>query len=182
MNIGVDIDNVTASFDNGLLKEYLKHDKELRNTGIVNEKPDYIRRGMFDWSKEEEENFYKENIERIATNLKPVHRASETISKLRKDGNKIYIITGRENGEYKNPKEMTINWLEKNNVEYDKLIFTDAYDSHGKTVECIKNNIDIMIEDSTRICTDLNANGIKVFQMETRFNNKIEGIERVSYQ
>lgn len=180
MNIGIDIDNVIASFDNALLKECLNHDKQIRNTGIINEKASYIRRGMFDWSNEEEEKFYKENIERIAINLKPIHRASETIKKLKKDGNKIYIITGRENGEYTNAKEMTRNWLEKYNIEYDKLIFTDAYDSHAKTVECIKNNIDIMVEDSTRICKDLNENGIKVLQMETRFNEKVKGIERVN--
>ena len=180
MNIGLDIDNVIASFDNELLKEYLKHDKQLRGTGIINENANYIRRGMFDWSKEEDEKFYKENIERIATNLKPINRASETIKKLKEDGNKIYIITGRENGEYTNPREMTKRWLEKYNIEYDKLIFTDAYDNHAKTVECIKNNIDIMVEDSTRICKDLNENAIKVIQMETRFNQKVEGIESVN--
>ena len=30
MKIGIDIDNVISNFDNELLKEYLKHDKELR--------------------------------------------------------------------------------------------------------------------------------------------------------
>ena len=37
MNIGIDIDNVISNFDEVLLEEYLKHDKELRNTGIINE-------------------------------------------------------------------------------------------------------------------------------------------------
>lgn len=180
MNIGIDIDNVIASFDNALLKESLKYDKKLRNTGIINENADYIKRGMFDWTNEESEKFYKENIERIAINLKPIHRASEIIKKLKKDGNKIYIITGRENGDYTNPTEMTKNWLEKYNIEYDKLIFTDAYDTHAKTVECIKNNIDVMIEDTKRICEDLNNNNVKVYQMQTRFNKKVQGVQRVS--
>ena len=34
MRIGIDIDNVISNFNDVLLKEYLKHDKELRNTGI----------------------------------------------------------------------------------------------------------------------------------------------------
>ena len=55
MKIGIDIDNVISSFDNELLKEYLKYDKNLRNTVIINENADYIRRGMFDWSEEEED-------------------------------------------------------------------------------------------------------------------------------
>ena len=38
MRIGIDIDNVISNFDDTLLKEYLEHDKELRNTGIINEK------------------------------------------------------------------------------------------------------------------------------------------------
>ena len=63
MKIGIDIDNCISNFDDVLLKEYLKHDKELRNTGIINENPEYLRIGMFDWTDEEEKRFYNENIE-----------------------------------------------------------------------------------------------------------------------
>ena len=107
MKIGIDIDNVISSFDNELLKEYLKHDKELRGTGIINENADYIRRGMFDWSEDEELSFYKANIERIAKNLKPTKDTKKYIDKLKEDGNEIYIISGRDNNEYTNPLQMT---------------------------------------------------------------------------
>lgn len=179
MNIGIDIDNVISSFDNALLEEYIKHDKKLRNTGIIDETK-YMTKGMFDWSKEENESFYKNNIERIAINLKPINRAKETIDKLKEDGNKIYIISGRNNGEYTNPRKMTEKWLAKYNINYDELILTDAYDSEAKSIECIRNNIDIMIDDSTRICKNLKENGIKVLQMSTRFNKNDEALERVS--
>ena len=46
MKIGIDIDNVISNFNDELLKEYLKHDKELRNTGIINQDV-FIRYGMF---------------------------------------------------------------------------------------------------------------------------------------
>lgn len=68
MRIGIDIDNVISNFNDALLNEYLLHDKELRNSGIINENAEYIRKGMFDWSENEETNFYKSNIERIAKN------------------------------------------------------------------------------------------------------------------
>ena len=42
MRIGIDIDNVISNFDIELLNEYLKHDKTLRNSGIVNENGVYI--------------------------------------------------------------------------------------------------------------------------------------------
>lgn len=69
MNIGIDIDNVISNFNEVLLSEYLIHDKELRGKGIINKNAEYIRKAMFDWSEIEEENFYKENIERIARKL-----------------------------------------------------------------------------------------------------------------
>ena len=110
MNIGVDIDNVISNFNEVLLKEFIAHDKELRNSGIIN-KDVYITRGMFDWSKDEFDDFYYKNIERIAQNLKVIDGAPEYIKKLREKGYKIYIISGRDNGEYSNPYKMTKDWL-----------------------------------------------------------------------
>ena len=83
MRIGIDIDNVISNFNDELLKEYLEHDKKLRNTGIINENPHHITQGMFDWTKEENDDFYYNNIERIAKKLKPLSRAAEIISKLK---------------------------------------------------------------------------------------------------
>ena len=82
MRIGIDIDNVISNFNETLLNEYLKHDKELRNSGIINLNADYIRRGMFDWTLDEESSFYKNNIERIAKKLKVIKGAKEYIDKL----------------------------------------------------------------------------------------------------
>lgn len=180
MRIGIDIDNVISSFDNSLLKEYIKHDKTLRNTGIINENADYIRRGMFDWTLEEEKTFYDENIERIAQELKPIYNAKKYIDKLKEDGNEIYITTGRNNGDYKNPYDITINWLNKHQIYYDKLIFTNAYNKQEKAEECIKNNIDIMIEDSTSTAINIKEAGIRVLFMKTRFNQNDQELERVS--
>lgn len=42
MRIGIDIDNCISNFDDVLLEKYIKHDKKLRNTGIINDKPYYI--------------------------------------------------------------------------------------------------------------------------------------------
>ena len=179
MRIGIDIDNVISNFNETLLNEYLKHDKELRNSGIVNLNADYIRRGMFDWTLDEESSFYKNNIERIAKKLKVIKGAKEYIDKLHQDGNLIYIISGRDNGQYKEPYKMTKNWLDENNIYYDNIILTDANDSHAKSVKCIENNIDIMIDDSIRICNDLISSGITTILMDTQYN-KHSNIQRVS--
>ena len=120
LNIGIDIDNVISNFDEVLLKEFLKHDTELRNTGSINEKA-YITKGMFDWSQEELDNFYYANIERIAKSLNAIDKAAEYIRKLKEEGYGIYIISGRDNGEYSDAYQMTVNWLENEKIEYDKF-------------------------------------------------------------
>ena len=179
MNIGIDIDNVISNFDEELLKEYIKHDKELRNTGIINPHAEYIRKGMFDWSKEEDNTFYKENIEQIAKNLKVIEGAKEYIDKLKEGGHKIYIITGRDNGDYSDPYNMTKEWLQENNIYYDKLIFTDSYDKGQKSKKCIENNVEIMIDDSVSICKNCVESGITTLIMDKPYNRKEEKITRV---
>lgn len=179
MKIGIDIDNVISNFNDELLKEYLKHDKELRNTGIIN-KDVFIRYGMFDWTEKEETEFYKNSIERIAIKLKPIHRATETIKKLKEDGNEIIIISRRNNGEYNNPYKLTEEWLAKYNIVYDKLILTNAYNKEEKANVCKENNIDILIEDSTQTAVNIEKVGTKVLFMNTRYNKNNENFEKVS--
>lgn len=178
MRIGIDIDNVISNFNEALLEEYLKHDKELRNTGIINEKAQYIRKGMFDWTENEEINFYKSNIERIVKELSVKDGAKEYIDKLKNDGNEIFIITGRDNGEYSDPYNMTQDWLDSKKIYYDKIIYTNAY-KHDKYLICIENNIDIIIDDSKTMCENCRDNGVKTVLMDTPYN-KDSDIERVN--
>ena len=178
MKVAIDIDNVISNFNDTLLNEYLMHDKNLRNSGIINKNADYIRDGMFDWTKDEEITFYKNNIERIAKKLDVIEGAKEYIDKLHYDGHIIYIITGRDNGEYKEPYNMTKKWLDDNNIYYDNLILTDAYDKHAKTRKCIQHNIDIIIDDSVHICSDCIKNGITTILMDTPYN-RYSNIQRV---
>lgn len=180
MRIGIDIDNCIANFDDTLLKEYIKHDKQLRNSGMIDENAKYVRIGMFDWTEEEENTFYHENIEEFAKKLKPLEDASYYMKKLKEEGHEIYIITGRDNGEYKNPYELTQDWLNKHEIVYDELIFTNAYDKVSKTRKCLAYQVDLMIEDSIEISLDLQKNDIKVFTMNTRYNQKEENLDRVS--
>ena len=178
MNIGIDIDNVLSNFNEKLLREFLEHDKELRNSGIAN-KDAYITRGMFDWSKDEFDDFYYKNIERIAKNLKVIDEAPEYIKKLREKGYKIYIISGRDNGEYSNPYKMTTDWLEKYDIQYDKLILTDVFDSAKKAKVCLENNISIMIDDSSRIQLEVDKTRVTALLMDTPYNRQTDSLKRV---
>ena len=177
MKIGVDIDNVLSNFSEELLREYIIHDKEINGNGIVN-KNEYIRK-KFNWTDEEEKKFYKENIERISTNLKPIKKCAKYIRKLKERGFEIYIVTGRENGDYSDPYNMTVNWLKKYNIYYDKIFFVNAKNNHSKTEVCLENNISIMIDDSKRLCLDMIKHGITTFIIDTPYNKGVDGSVRV---
>ena len=180
MNIGIDIDNVISKFDEALEEEFLKHDKELRNTGIINPNK-HMTEGMFDWTNEEVWSFYLENIERIAKNLEVKEGAKEYIEKLKEDGHTIVIITGRDNGEYIEPYGMTKKWLREKEIPYDKLIFVNGYKNgkQGKAAKCIENGIDVMIDDSRGICKECFQNNITTLIMDKPCNRELKEITRV---
>ena len=177
MRIGLDIDNVLSNFDDVLKEQYLKHDKMLGGSGIIN-KNVYIKHA-FDWDYEYERKFYLDNIEYFASLLKPIKDCQKYIRKLKEEGNEIYIITGRDNGEYSNPYDMTVNWFKENDIYYDKLFLVDAYDSHSKTKICLKYNIDVMIDDSRRILKDITDFGLRAIIMDTLYNKDSKEFERV---
>ena len=178
MRIGIDIDNVLSNFNDVLLNEYKKNDNAINGKGIVHQ-DSYIR-DMFNWNKEYEEKFYKENIEYFASLFEPIEECSKYVKLLKEEGNTIYIISGRDNGEYSNPYKMTIDWLKKYDIVYDKLFLVDAYNSHSKTEICIEYNIDVMIDDSKRMCKDIKDNGIKALLMDTPYNRDTNEFERVN--
>ena len=183
MKIGIDIDNVLSNFNEVLLNDYLEHDKTLNNSGIIH-KDEYIRK-MFDWDASYEQDYYKNNIERIASLFTPIKDSSKYVNKLKEEGNEIYIISGRDNGEYSDPYNMTINWLKEYDIPYDKLILTDAYKHQEKAGLCNEIGIDVMIDDSINVCTKCSENDIECILFETPFNknenrfNKLKNWEEV---
>ena len=176
MNIGIDIDNVISNFDEVLKQEFLKHDKELRNTGIIDPNK-HMTEGMFDWSEEELRPFYLDNVERIAKNLEVKEGAKEYIEKLKEDGHTIVIITGRDNGEYTDPYNMTKKWLREKEIPYDKLILTKY--KKEKAEKCIENGIDVMIDDSNSICRECYKKNITTLIMDKPCNREEKEITRV---
>ena len=177
MKIGIDIDNVLSNFNEVLLNDYLEHDKTLNNTGII-QKDEYIRK-MFDWDISYEQDYYKNNIERLASLFTPIKDASRYVNKLKEDGHEVYIISGRDNGEYSDPLNMTINWLKKYNISYDKLILTNAYKHQEKADICKELGIDIMIDDSINVCTKCSDNNIECILFETPYNKKENRFNRL---
>lgn len=166
MRIGLDIDNVISDFDKGLLEAFIKEDKNKRNTGIIN-KNAHITKGMFDWSSEEVKEFFLTKMEGLAKQLTLRENAKYYMDKMLKDGHELYLITHRSLKEYSDPYNLTLEWLERNDINYTKLVLSNTPD---KTEECKDNQVDVMFDDRVSQCKKMIANGVKCIAMETRYN------------
>lgn len=72
----------------------------------------------------------------------------EVLNRLKEEGHEIYLITGRypaffDTEEGKKTRAITREWLMKNEIPFDKLVFT----GFPKTQYIKAENVDVMIED-----------------------------------
>ena len=181
MNIGVDIDGVLTDLERMALDFGTKMCVE-ENIPIELNLSKYWEIEKYNWTKEQEELFWNKNLVPYVVESNPRKFAPQILEKLQEEGNKIFIITARnESGmppEYEGKmQELTKKWLLDNNIKYKKLIFTD---DTNKLKNCIENNIDIMIEDSIETCINLINEGIETYTMNTRFNQNDLPLNRVS--
>ena len=173
MNIGIDIDGVLTNDDDYILDFTSKYCYEHDLKGFDNANLYEYRK--LNWDENTINNYRKEFFLNYIKNEPARKFASEVIKKLRDEGNKIFIISARyktaENGKINNEniRECTLDWLIKNNIEYDKIIFTKP----PKVNEILENKIDIMIEDSPTTINEL-VKVVKVLYYDTRYNRSIE--------
>lgn len=173
MRIGIDIDGVLTDIEQWQLDYASKFYYENYNKSIINYKG-YETNEIFDTNQESDDLFWDKYFNEYSSTVDMRKFASEVIDKLKTDGHEIYIITARGSFLSKfhdimsleENKENVLNFLNKNNIHYDKLIFS----LEDKLSCCIDNNIDLMIEDkadninkiSTRIpvvCFNAGYNG-----------------------
>lgn len=150
MRIGIDIDGVLTDIeqwqlDYGSKFYFEKYGKEIQNN------EGYETTDIFKVDSKLDDEFWTEYFKDYSTNVDVRKLASEVIKKLKQDGNEIYIITARGSFLshsanvmlFEENKNIVLEWLRKNEIEYDKIIFSPE----DKLSICLENNIDVMIED-----------------------------------
>ena len=111
MIIGIDIDNtITNTYDASL--KYLK----------------MFDSNYDDWHKlpkDRKDQFLKLYIDNIMEEATLKEGVNEAFKYLKEHNYKIILITARNNKHSSNTKDITLKYLEENNVIYDKIIFDD---------------------------------------------------------
>ena len=175
MNRGIDIDGVLTDLERETIDFGTKMCIE-ENWPITIDLSKYWEVEAFGWTSEQADKFWNKYLVEYVTQSPARRFAKEIISKLREEGNNIYIITARdENGMppeyYGKMQQLTREWLERYEIEYDKLIF--AKDSE-KLEKCLENNVDIMIEDSPRNIRNISSK-VKVIKFDCQYNKDVIG-------
>ena len=186
MRIGIDIDDTLTDIKEQLTNAAFEYAKTL-NKKVENENTEIndiyndgnIYQKIFNFSYDELKYFLGTIQEGITNNAIPRKDCVEVIKKLHEEGNEIYIITARDSEFHENPYQQSMDWLNKNDIYFDKLIVN----ARDKKRVCIEENIDILIDDSISNCKNIITSGISAIMITNSdivekdinyFNNWIE--------
>lgn len=175
MVIGIDMDDTICSTNEKIIVEADKYDKEvLGGTGIKDINA-YEFTQMMGWEKDMKGKFFADRLEYIMDNAEIKPSAKDVINKLHDEGNKIIIISFRKGKYIKDPYNLTVNWLNRYGVKYDKVFV----DTGEKTDECIENGVNLFIDDKESHCEDVSGAGIDVLLFTNLYNHDEKRFKRV---
>lgn len=176
MRIGIDIDGVLTNLEQFQLDYGSKFSYEIGKKEIINV-DGYEIKDIFDVSNEEYDIFWDRYFLDYVINEPPRRFADEITNKLHEEGHEIYIITARyltENDKKRLQNSITeviSNWLNKNNIYFDEIIFSPE----DKLEICKNNNIELMIEDSPYNVNNLSKHNIQVICFNAGYNKECSG-------
>ncbi len=157
MKIGIDIDNTICSTDELLDK---KIDDYIKEKGMSQKEFFSDIKYMSD--------FYEEKLLEVVFEDQVKDGFLDVLNKL-KSNNEIIIVTARNeklSKSFQNMRKATLEWLEKNNIYYDKY-YDDAY-KEGKVRVCKKEGIDIIIDDDINNYLAFKDSGIKTLLFDDK--------------
>lgn len=178
MKIGIDIDDtITSNYPvyYKTIKNYLKINNLDRK--IINKKTNYATE-MITWQNDEEKfAFLNQYIEVMLEDAIERKGASKYINKIKELGHEIYFITARHKNYLKDPEGMSIRWLNRKKINYDKIFV--GYEKKAEISQEI--GIDVFIDDMPNTLLDFKDTNIKLMIMTNPHNKNFKDnrIERV---
>ena len=172
MRIGIDIDDTITNSWRYLIPHYVKLlniDKSvlLKSMPYYPSIKDYI-------SLDEYYQIVVPIHEKYTSKIPLKANVKEVIDALYDLGHTVYFITdrGRENND---SYEVTKKYLDEHGIRYEKL-YTRA---SNKADICLKENIELYIDDSVKHCTNVKSKGIEVLMFATYYNKEYKEFTHV---
>lgn len=176
MNFGLDIDGVLTDIESYQLNKGIPFFKKVYNKEVVNECGKNIQQ-IFDCTKKEEHKFWSKYLFRYAIGVKARKNAHEYTKYLYSQGHKVYIITSRvfttkDTFMGKLMRYIVRNWLKRNKIRYEDIVFCDE----DKTDAIQKYNIKYMVEDDPDNIEAL-KNYTQMICINAKYNQNIDDNE-----
>ncbi len=172
MKIGIDIDDtMTDTFD--YLIPYIA---EFFNVDINYLKDNNISYCNLPEDMEKRElEFAKKYYDKVILNTPFKDGVAEYIEKIKKLGHEIIVITARDKTLYTDEYKTTIEELNNNKINYDKLIC-----NLDKAKVCKNEKIDLFIDDSIVNCNKVKELGIETILFNSKGNaREVANLNRV---
>lgn len=175
MKIGVDIDGVLTNTEEYKLNLASKYNY-LNKLADMKEPNTIDLPTIFSWDKKQKDDFWDTYLEYFYSNNPIKVFAAEVIQQLKQKGCEIIIITKKTSFYFYDQKktekyqDIIKNWLRKNNILYDEIIFTNE----SKEKICQNKKIDIMIDDEEHNIIPI-SKSIPVICFDAYYNKEIKG-------
>lgn len=170
MRIGIDIDDtICCSIENMLphICEYYGMNYYLEKEKCL---PYDAYHGLPGYKQ-----FARQAYDSEMPNAKLKEKADYYINKLGEEGHEIIFITARNNYGFSDPYGLSKEYLEKYNIHYDKLVVG----ARDKGNACLKEKIDLFIDDNIKNCASVENVKIKVWLFDNAFNEHDNHFDRV---
>ena len=173
MRIGIDIDNTITNTRETILA-FLQRYALARSLPYSFDPSKYTLEEAIPWEPKDLDRFIEQHLADVYREVAPKSHAVETIRNLHCH-DYIALITSR-NRRNGNIREITMEWLARNQVEYDQLIMNDTVNMHhfSKLAACLENGIQVMIEDHDGLALEL-SRFIPVVLFDYPYNANIRG-------
>lgn len=176
MKIGIDIDDTTFLTVRSMLKYADIYEEEISgipvnrdNFGLIQNC--YYLKVLYGWDDKTKFDFFNNYYKNVMEECTLLPDANEVINKLREEGNTIHFITARlMTIEGCDTEKITKDSLRKFGIKYDSLNL-QVKDKYSFVKD---NNIDLLIDDSYDICSELLSKGKSALLMTTKMNKNID--------
>ena len=170
--IGIDIDGVIGDSD----KVFRKYIKKYLGINLRREDvKDFYYEKVLGIPENEMKNFWKRIDEEKRWLEIEILPGAKTALKYLKEKYQIIIITARP----KNIRNLTEEWISKNQIYYDRLYFIEEHKGESKLSAILANSINLkcFIEDRIDFALDFIKEGIKVILFDYPWNRIEKNID-----
>ena len=169
MKIGIDVDGVIFDFEKELRTKAELYDLLVLNGTGIKDNSKFNLEERYHWNKVDGENFINKYSIEVSKKVNIIPGAKEVINLLERDGHELIIISSRG---YDN---IEMQQIAENRLKEENLMFQKYYwKVLDKLNICLKEQIDLMIDDTYEICKRLSEMRINTVYLRDVGKKKLD--------